>query len=97
MEVVYNCLQKLMMAKLTSSALVSLARPIPTQARGRVWRYACIEFVREAIVLVNDVLKYHMIIINNYFIMSKLQVYSHAILFYHFNIYPSHVIVIVRN
>ena len=44
--------------------LVSLARPIPLQARGRVWGNACIEFVRMAIVLVNNILKYHMIIIS---------------------------------
>ena len=47
-----------------------------------------------AIVLVNDVLKYHMIFLNNYVIMSM---YSRAILFYSFTIFPSHVIVIVRN
>ena len=76
--------------------IVSLARPIPLQARGRVWGNACIEFVHAPIFLINDVLKYHMIIINNYFIMSKLHVYSRAILFYYFNIFPSHVIVIVR-
>ena len=78
-------------------SLVSLARPIPLQARGRVWGNACIEFVQAAIFLVNDVLKYHMIIINNYFIISKFHMNSRAILFYYFNIFPLHVIVIVRN
>ena len=77
--------------------VVSLARPIPLQARGRVWGNACIEFVQAAIFLVNDALKYHMIIINNYFIISKFHVNSRAILLYYFNIFPLHVIVIVRN
>ena len=77
--------------------IVSPARPIPLQARGRVWGNACIEFVQAAIFLVNDVLKYHMIIINNYFIISRFHVNSRAILFYYFNIFPLHVIVIVRN
>ena len=35
--------------------VVSLVKPIPLQARGRVWGNACIEFVHAAIVFVNDV------------------------------------------
>ena len=71
--------------------LVSLARPIPLQARGRVWGNACIEFVRAAIVLVNDVLKYYMILLiiifHNVKIARVLTCYSILL----FNIFPSRV------
>ena len=39
--------------------LVSLARPIPLQARERVWRNACIQFVHTLYGLPNDVRKCH--------------------------------------